>query len=478
MKRKVILSVSAVICLLLVIVVFLFTGTHIDREDTNDGQVYGYGEDFELYDDFGLYLPIFGKIMTIPDEYISSYSNISKTKLGNYNVNYSVHFLWWSCDCTDKFSIADIEGPEIKLLGESEYGLLYNQEFVDPGYKAVDDYDGIITDDVVVEINDDVVSYTAVDRAGNSTTVYRILKFYDMECPVITLSGSPEVVLHIGDTYQDAGCVAIDNKDGDITDKVNIESTVDTSAAGEYYVVYTVTDSAGNTITAERIVKVVEQSELTALLPSIDGTGKVIYLTFDDGPSEYTGELLDVLAKYNVKATFFVVNSKYNNLLSRIVHEGHAIGIHSYTHDYKTIYSSTDAFYDDLYAERSVIFDYTGINPTISRFPGGSSNAVSKQYCTGIMSSLVLSIQENGFQYFDWNVSSGDAAAKPITTEAVINNIVDGVSSHQNSIVLQHDTKKFSVDAVETIIVWGLENGFTFSTLSNDSFVTHHSVNN
>ena len=101
--------------------------------------------------------------------------------------------------------------------------------------------------------------------------------------------------------------------------------------------------------------------------------------------------------------------------------------------------------------------------------PGGSSNTVSKDYCPGIMTQLVNDVTARGLLYCDWNVSSGDANSKPISTEQVVQNVISGVQSHNVSVVLQHDIKEFSVNAVEQIIQWGQANGYTF-------FTTHHKL--
>ena len=186
---------------------------------------------------------------------------------------------------------------------------------------------------------------------------------------------------------------------------------------------------------------------------------------------------MNVLEKYNVKATFFVISTGYNHLLKDIAAAGHSIGIHSTTHKYAQIYSSTDAYFNDLYTMRDIIYNYTGIKTNLMRFPGGGSNTISLDYCPGIMSELTKDVQACGFKYFDWNVSSGDAGGTEITSE-VVQNVISGVKKHDVSVVLQHDIKNFSVNAVEEIIVWGLSNGYTFLPLDETSPTMHHRVNN
>ena len=178
-----------------------------------------------------------------------------------------------------------------------------------------------------------------------------------------------------------------------------------------------------------------------------------------------------------MKASFFVVNTSRIDIIKRTAEEGHTLAIHSYTHDYGKIYASDDAFFADLYAMQDVIYNLTGQRPVLTRFPGGSSNTRSLEYNKGIMTRLAKKLTELGFQYFDWNVSSGDAGGAK-TAEQVYNNVISGVSGRTSSVVLQHDIKGFSVDAVEKILVWGICNGYSFQPLTFDSPTYHHGIRN
>ena len=213
---------------------------------------------------------------------------------------------------------------------------------------------------------------------------------------------------------------------------------------------------------------------------SADTSGdKVIYLTFDDGPGPYTEKLLNILDDYNVKVTFFVTNGnpEYRDLIGEAYRRGHTVAIHTYSHDYSDVYSSKEAYYDDLNKMQEIILEQTGETTTLFRFPGGSSNMVSRKYCKGIMSLLTKSLEEDGYHYFDWNVSSADAGGTT-ETSVVVNNVINGCSGKRASIVLQHDIKGFSVDAVAQIIEWGLRNGYTFRGLDENSPTAHHGINN
>ena len=210
---------------------------------------------------------------------------------------------------------------------------------------------------------------------------------------------------------------------------------------------------------------------------------KTIYLTYDDGPGQYTDRLLDILAKYDVKATFFVTAGYpgYAYCMHRAYEEGHTVAVHTASHNYATIYASEDAYWRDFDRINQIIYDQTGHYTTLFRFPGGSSNTVSRNYNRGIMSRLVVQAGQKGYTYFDWNVDSNDAGGAT-NSDVIFNNVVSGIAANSRygvpSVVLQHDIKSYSVNAVERIINWGLNNGYHFETLDANSYTAHHGVNN
>lgn len=314
---------------------------------------------------------------------------------------------------------------------------------------------------------------------GKKTATQTIkVEVRDKKAPEIALNGDAEMTVEAGSEFSDPGYTATDNCDGDITDSVKVSGDkVDKDKAGKYTVTYEVSDSSGNKATATRVVSVYDPA---ATADTVNPGNKIIYLTFDDGPGKYTQGLLDVLDKYNVKATFFVTNTHpdYQNMIAEEAKRGHTVAIHSASHKYNQIYTSEQAFFDDLEQMNSIIKAQTGNDASIIRFPGGSSNTVSKDYCPGIMTQLVNDVTARGLLYCDWNVSSGDADPKPISTEQVVQNVISGVQSHNVSVVLQHDIKEFSVNAVEQIIQWGQANGYTFLPLTTSSPMSHHRVNN
>lgn len=214
-------------------------------------------------------------------------------------------------------------------------------------------------------------------------------------------------------------------------------------------------------------------------LPAGAEAEKVIYLTFDDGPGPYTAQLLDILQKQNVKATFFLVNTGYDMeaLLGRMVDEGHSIGIHSDCHDFKTIYANDDALWEDIYTMQSLIEEKCGEKTCLLRFPGGSSNTVSRRYCPGIMSRAIARAEADGFAYFDWNVDSGDAYGCQ-DGEVIFRKVICGIRGRNRAVVLQHDVNRCSVQTVERIICWGKSNGYVFRALTADSPACRHRVQN
>lgn len=181
--------------------------------------------------------------------------------------------------------------------------------------------------------------------------------------------------------------------------------------------------------------------------------GRKVYLTFDDGPSRYTGEILDILDQYDVKATFFVVGKESDwarEALQEIVDRGHTLGMHSYSHKYAEIYESVESFSEDLDKIQNYVYDATGVTSTVYRFPGGSSNTISKVD----MNDFADYLDTQEIRFFDWNVSSGDAVKGGASVEQLTKNVMGDVVRHKNVIVLMHDAanKRTTVEALPIII--------------------------
>ena len=226
----------------------------------------------------------------------------------------------------------------------------------------------------------------------------------------------------------------------------------------------------------------------TAQMPENDGD-KVCYLTFDDGPSsKVTPRILETLKKYNVKATFFVVGTGKMSVLKDIHSDGHAIGLHTDTHDY-SIYKSTSAYFKDLQNISDKVYNETGVRSSILRFPGGSSNTVSKKHCKGIMTTLTKEVQERGYAYFDWNVDSNDANASKMVKvdgvsktpkDTILSSVLNSAKNKDKICVLMHDisAKTTTADALPEIIEGLRAQGYRFDTLSTSAPVFHMKLNN
>ena len=166
---------------------------------------------------------------------------------------------------------------------------------------------------------------------------------------------------------------------------------------------------------------------------------KQVYITFDDGPSKYTEDILKILSDYDVKGTFFVIgktDEHSKKMYKEIVEQGHTLGMHSYSHDYNKIYKSVEDFDKDFTKIRELLYDTTGYFPSIYRFPGGSSSSVMKED----VSMFINYLNQKSVVYFDWNVVSGDATGVNYTSDELYENVINGVKLHSRSIVLMHDT--------------------------------------
>ena len=198
----------------------------------------------------------------------------------------------------------------------------------------------------------------------------------------------------------------------------------------------------------------------------LDPQDKVAYLTFDDGPSELTLPLLDILDQYGVKATFFDIgrtDDASKKAMRETVRRGHTLGVHSYTHDYKQIYASKDAFLEDFSKEFRLIRDTTGVSPSIYRFAGGSVNSFNHP----VIGSIVQEMKNRGFVYYDWNVSSGDASGKNYSSEQIASNILKGCQGHNRAIILCHNSKpkRATLEAMPTVIEELKAQGYRFAAL-------------
>lgn len=212
----------------------------------------------------------------------------------------------------------------------------------------------------------------------------------------------------------------------------------------------------------------VEQEEKEAV--------KYVHLTFDDGPSTSTDQILDILKEYDVKATFFVNGREDEQSIARyqrIVAEGHTLGMHSYSHKYGEVYASKEAFIEDTEKLQKLLADVTGVKPTLYRFPGGSSNRVSG----ADMDELIDWLDEQGIAYFDWNISSGDSSSGGLSVQQIVSNCTGTIRNHEEPVILMHDSaaKKTTVEALPLVIekIQAME-GVQMTAITEDTQPVHH----
>lgn len=316
------------------------------------------------------------------------------------------------------------------------------------------------------------VKITAEDSSGNKAYKKAKLERVDDKTPPVLSVGS-NLFCTAGQDLTDEvllnGVSAQD--DFDKSPQITVDSSaVQTATPGTYRVKYECKDRSGNVSNAAKDVIV---------SATIGDNQKVIYLTFDDGPSPNTEKILNILTKYNVKGTFFVTgnDASFRHLITRAAKEGHTVGLHTYTHQY-SIYSSEEVFFSDLSNVQSMVKQLTGIDSHHIRFAGGSSNTVSRSFSQGIMSRLVKDVQNRGFKYYDWNVSSGDAAGNLVSRDSIVANSTSSSANH--ICLLMHDSrpKTTTVDALPQIIEHYKKLGYAFLPISDSTPVFHHGVNN
>lgn len=435
-------------------------------------------EVFDSYNDSGITITdSTGK--PINAEVSSDAFAVDTNVLGLYRVIYSFSYKNRSYSASRLVRVIDTVPPEISVIGKEVVTVERFEDYKEPGCKAEDNYDGDISESVSVsysgDFDDEVkAAYTAEDSSGNAVQIYRTIKIKDITPPKVTLGGYESIIVIKGNKYEEKGAKAFDNRDGDITDKLKIDGVIDTDKTGTYIIKYSASDLAGNTGYKTREIKVVEPESVK---------GNIIYLTFDDGPSNSaTKKILDVLKKNGVKATFFIINfdtKEKADLIKNMVAQGHTVAVHGYSHVYKDIYRSEKAFMDNTNSLRDKVKALTGYKPTIMRFPGGSSNTVSN-FNPGIMTTLVKSVQDAGYIYFDWNVDSGDAAGGRVTADRLYDNVTAGLRKNRGNVVLMHDTGNGDVKAkaVQRIIDYGKAKGYVFAPITEATAPVHHPVRN
>ena len=467
MKKKYVISIIIIILLLISLAVLFFWPPKFElTKGQNITLKYG-----QKYKEPGYKVTKFGHDYS---KNVKITNKINKNKLGTYDIIYQVKINGLTFKQIRKVKLIDKEKPKITLTGNQNITICPNKEYKEEGYKAIDNYDGDITSKVQVIIKNNIITYKVEDSSGNKTELTRTITKEDKTSPTITLKGNQSQTIYIGESWKEPGYTAADNCDNDLTSKVVISGSVNTNKVGTYKINYTVKDSTSNTFSIDRTVKVINKPVKNN---STVNKG-IIYLTFDDGPKEgTTNVILDILKEENVKATFFVTNSGPDSLIKREYNEGHTVGLHTATHNYSTVYSSVNNYYNDLLQVQNRVKRITGYESKIIRFPGGSSNTISKKYSKGIMTTLTKDVVNKGYHYFDWNVDSDDAGGAR-NSKTVYNNVVKNLSKNRANVILMHDIKPQTRDALKSIIQFGKNNGYSFDKITMRTPMVTHGVNN
>lgn len=411
------------------------------------------------------------------------------------------------------------EEPSLNIIGLSEFTMQANEQYKEQGIQA-NYHEKDISNQIKIigSVNTSkpgtyVITYKYEYGKDKIKEAKRVIIVEDKEAPILKLRGQREMTIYTDETYKEPGYTAQDNVDHNLDKQVKIEKKQINGS--KYELKYTVTDSSGNTSTITRTINLKKRKPITNQntgtstgnsngnkeIPSnkvtsgsqitVDkgtsgqnssgaNTG-IIYLTFDDGPSlDITPKMLDILKEENVPATFFILNYSANKeyLIKREANEGHSIGIHGYSHDYRKIYQSVDTYMQNVTKLQSKIKKSTGITTTITRFPGGSSNTVSS-FNSKIMTKLTKEVVNRGFKYYDWNVSSGDASTNK-STDRVYRNVTKNLVRNRSNVVLMHDFSgnNKTLNALRAIIQYGKSQGYTFRAITKDTPMVTHGVNN
>ena len=362
------------------------------------------------------------------DSSVQVSSDIDTKKVGNYTVTYQIKDYKKTCTV----SVKDTKAPKLKV---KTYTTDLKEDVKPNSFVESVEDDSKVTLSFKNKVTKDekqTVTIVAKDAYGNCTmkdTTLTLKK--DTEKPVI--STDP---IHVYTDSKPNFKSYIDVTDNlDLNPKIKIDSSkVKTKKEGSYKLTVTATDRSGN----------------------------------------------KAKKKINAKATFFVTgnNQKYNDSIRKAEKQGNTIALHTYTHDYATVYSSTEAYFNDLQQISDMVKQITGKAPKYIRFPGGSSNMVSANYSQGIMSKLDSMVHERGYEYFDWNCSSGDAASNSVPAQTIVDNSTN--CNYDQIMLLFHDSspKTSTVEALPAIIENYKSRGYVFKAISDDTPIFHHGVNN
>ena len=455
------------------VIVFLTDGRH-PKFYMPDGQeiTTAFGEPYE---DRGVTARLTGRLFGDGHKTLTveCSGTVDTGSLGRYVLTYSTRYLGRNNSCTRTVTVKDLTPPELILLHRDGYQPSWMRGYEEEGYTATDNVDGDVTHLVRREDFGNMIRYTVSDHAGNRTEAVRTLE-YAVSKPILSLNGEAEMHIPAGFDFEDPGCEAFDSSGNDMSRYVQVSGEVIPYRVGTYELIYSISNANGDSARTMRSVTVEPRPKPKTVEP----VEKTIYLTFNGGPGPYTDRLLDILKQNDVSATFFVtcLDPLHFDCIGRAGREGHAVGILSASHDYRKIYAGEDAFFEDFNQVQELIMEQTGAGSRICRFPGGSDNTVSG-FNQGIMTALAEDVENLGYQYFDWDVTSEDTAEKA-TTDSIYSKLVGELYGRHSAVVLLHDTRENSIAAVEMIIKWGLNHGYRFQALDLISPPAHHDIVN
>ena len=394
--------------------------------------------------------------------------NVDTNKVGEYRIIYHVKYGSKTYDEEKIINVVDNEKPIITTnLENVERDFCTKKDKTKFIYNANDNYDGDLTNNIeLIEENDKIILNVS-DSSGNSSTKTINIKYNDKPKSTLKLVGNKKIYVPINGKYKENGVSYKDGCGTKIKESVKISGKVDTSTLGTYEIVYEI---GGKTL--KREVEVYDPNV------SKKYKGKVIYLTFDDGPGGYTKKILDILDKYNVKVTFFVTHQfpKYESLIGEEAKRGHTVAVHTYTHNYN-IYKSVDTYLKDFNKMNDLVEKYTGSRSKVFRFPGGSSNTVSFMYSKGVVTKIAKQMTKDGYVYFDWNVGSADTSAT-IKPSGIKRRVVNGVKYCDTCVVLMHDIKYNTYKALDSMLYELTSKGYKFGTLNENVEAVHHGISN
>lgn len=428
----------------------------------------------EDYNDPGIIVNRHGKEVNYE---VKENTNVDTSQFGNYIYEYDVVVDGKNYKLTRNIEVGDKSKPIIEVE-EKELTRNFCSKAIskEPTIKVTDNYDSDLLDKIEKKDLGSEYLISVVDSYGNKSEVSIPIKDEEEPKNKIVLNGYSTQTIYQGNSFVDAGAKVYTGCGIELpNEEIKVEGTVDTNTLGSYVLTY---KNEKYNISETRTINVTKKTEpVINVETDKPGNGKVVYLTFDDGPGGYTKQFLDILDKYNAKATFFVTNQfpNYQWLIGEEARRGHTVAVHSLTHNWN-IYNSVEAYKNDFNAMNDIIEQQTGKRTNIFRFPGGSSNTVSRGHQKGIMTTLSQVMQQDGYQYFDWNVDSNDAAGANSTQ--VYNNVIRGIKSSSKPVILMHDIKKSTLNALDDMLRYMTNNGYKFGTLDINGPIVHHGINN